>query len=118
MLSKRTFTCGSPNSQRIRPVVYLSTSACTRPGSSPRTPATRAAWILALATEMSGSSPLNEVVTMSTGTPSVMFFSVLMSCWTCACTRLLKVWLEGPRLLPVELVAGDGVGGAGVGGGG
>ena len=46
----------------------VSTSASTLAAERPRAAATRAACARALATEMSGSRPLPEVVTMSIGT--------------------------------------------------
>ena len=51
-----------------RPSVFSSISSRTRSSGSPRTSATRRAWIRALASEMCGSTPEADVVTASTGT--------------------------------------------------
>ena len=66
-LSARTFTRGSPMNPSVRSCVFSSTSSSTRSSSSPRDRATRGAWSLALAGEMSGSSPEPDAVTASTG---------------------------------------------------
>ena len=68
MLSSSTFTPGSPRTPSAPPVVLLVDELEHPSSGSPRTAATRLAWIRAFASEISGSTPEAEVVTASTGT--------------------------------------------------
>ena len=66
----------------------------------------RAAWARALATVMSGSRPLADVVTMSTGTaPALRPGSALTAAATPALTRSISVWFVGPRLEAADAMA-------------
>ena len=67
-LSSSTLTARSPRKPHCRFWVWRATAASTVAKGSDRTRATRAAWMRALAIEMSGSSPDAEAVTASTGT--------------------------------------------------
>ena len=63
-----TLTRFSPRKPRSRPAVFSSTRRLTSSSLMPRAAATRAICASAFAGEMSGSRPLPEAVTMSTGT--------------------------------------------------
>src|ERR1700739_642060 len=70
--------------------------------------ATRGTWNSAASGEMSGSSPLAEVVTRSTGTDADGFSAFSFS--TSSVTRPFGPLLVGPRLEPPELAALYGAG--------
>src|SRR5277367_3792311 len=69
----------------------------------PLTFATRPTWNCAPSGEISGSSPLADVVTRSAGTGAegFSFLSLSMS----PCTRSISALLDGPRFDPPELSA-------------
>lgn len=97
---RRTFTLGSPNIPRVRASVCCCTNSRTRSSGILRAAATRGTWSAAAAGEMSGSSPLPEVVTRSAGiappTPSARSSSTL------PLMRSASALLVGPRLEPEE----------------
>ena len=65
--------------------------------------ATRGTWKSAASGEMSGSRPLPEVVTRSTGTGADGFSFLSLS--TSPLTRSASALLVGPRFEPIELAA-------------
>src|SRR4051812_34339989 len=102
-LSARTLTRGSPRRPIRRPSVCAPTSARTRSSAMARAFATRADWNSAASGEMSGSSPLLDVVTRSIGTGIDGFSAFSFS--TSSLIRSASALLVGPRLEPIELAA-------------
>src|SRR5215813_7034642 len=93
---------------RNRSWVISAARARTLSGDKLRAFATRGTWNSTAAGVMSGSSPLAEVVTRSTGI-GANGFSVL-SFSASSLTRSISGWLVGPRFDPAELAALYGAG--------
>ena len=81
------------------------TSACTCAVPSPRALATRASWYCAAAGLTSGSRPLAEAVTRSTGTGAVLPGSAARNTAMRCFTASVSAGLVGPRLEPDEALA-------------
>src|SRR5271157_5771821 len=101
-LSSSTLTRGSPRKPSVRPSACALTSRRTDTSANARALATRGTWKSAAATLMSGSTPLAEAVTRSTGTsPRGEEWS-----WRSAATRSRtessNAGLVGPSFEPVE----------------
>src|SRR6202011_4297753 len=107
-LSARTLTRGSPSNPARRPAVFSLTNWRTRSSGILRAFATRGTWNKAASGEISGSSPLPEVVTRSIGTVAFGFSAFNLS--TSSLTRSFRALLVGPRLEPPELAALYGAG--------
>src|SRR5260370_13022642 len=103
MLSRITLTRGSPISPRKRPPTCCLTTSWTFPSARPRALATRGPWRSAAAGVMSGSRPLADVVTRSTGTAALGFSALSLS--TSPWMRSIRDFAVGPALLAAELAA-------------
>src|SRR5262245_20989176 len=99
----KTLTRGSPRRPARRPRVFSATSRRTRSSGRLRALAIRGTWNKAASGEMSGSRPLAEVVTRSTGTGVFGFSAFSFS--TSSLTRSASALLVGPRLEPPEFAA-------------
>src|SRR5262249_7854922 len=88
---------------RTRSSVISATKERIFSGGRLRAAAIRGIWNAAAAGVMSGSSPLAEVVTRSTGTAAVPFAFFRAS--APAVTRSTSAFEVGPRFEPAELVA-------------
>src|SRR5262249_51410160 len=107
--SSITLTRGSPSRPNWRPVVFASIRRCTTAGARPRSRATGGAWYCAAATLISGSRPLAEAVTRSTGIGALFCGSA----WRSASMRPLTAsmsagfvaaWFEPPELAPLYAI--------------
>src|SRR5262245_8411953 len=106
--SARTLTRGSPRRPARRPLVFSFTSSRMRSSGRLRALAMRGTWNSAASGEISGSRPLPEVVTRSTGTAAFGFSAFSFS--TSSLRRSASALLVGPRLEPPELAALYGAG--------
>src|SRR5205823_2058178 len=82
-----------------------SINACTSWGARLLTRATRAAWYFAAAMLISGSRPLAEAVTRSTGTGSVLAGSAVFNASRRVLMASVSAGFRGPWLDPLEAVA-------------
>src|SRR3984893_14413895 len=105
-LRSRTLMPGSPKNPARRGRRLSRTTSRTAGSLSPRAFAIRGTWSSAAAGEISGSKPLPDAVTMSTGTCAgeIPGFSSSTLC-SAALVVSTSLRLVGPRLEPLELLA-------------
>src|SRR5258705_6712533 len=101
-LSLSTLTRGSPRTPKVRPVVLFATTPRTVSSATPRVLATRRIWYSAAATLMSGSRPLPDAVTRSTGTGALLSGSASRSALMRSFTASASAGLRGPWFEPDE----------------